>query len=393
MPRAHLWAALVGLFASSVATACADGGGDDGSVTPGGGKADDGVSENCITEWTRWFLERYAPMSCADGPACVGKVSLSTRPSCDGGVAHDTWMLGLKKHVLIPWSAREAAAQSAFYAYDTPAHQNTALYAEAVQPTAAEHAAFDRLLAVRVLATADDYAPWFADLAVWIEGLARPVRSMNNATVGGRLLCVGVDLAQCHAEPSLLLNPGEREVLRLIERAAPAVTADGHFATWVSDYFGFLAGGDEASTTGFVFPETDMEPSLFPYEYAFFEYLLSLAPDAVGERDSLAWFDHYTAVVLGTELDQQNSLERLVLFETSRPAALVGLPAYTSFLGTDDGLSGLALFEGDDADKVALILGAKPCARTDTELQAMQALYQSYRGVAQASAGPVRCAD
>jgi hypothetical protein len=394
MIRRFVSTACTALISSSALIACADTTGGDAGTGPGvGGKADEGASDTCTTTWSTWFLERFAPMGCTEGPACIGRADARTRPTCDGGVPRDTWKLGFTKHVVTPWLQRVAQARTAFATPGAPGHENAAIYAAATMPTAAEQAAVDALLTVPVLKSAYDYQLGFEEFAFWIEDFASPLRSTNNAFVGGRLLCVDVDLAQCSAEPPLWLNAGEKAFLAMAARLVPDASTDGDFATWVGSYFDFLAAGNEIGGTEFLFPMSDMEPALFAYEHAFFQYLLSLAPEAIGERDSLAWFDHYTAIVLGTDLGQPNAIERLVLFEASRPPVLVGLPAYTSFLGKDGGLSGLALFEADDTDRVSLILGAKPCARSETELEAMQAVHRTYRGIAKAEAAPERCAD
>ncbi len=386
-------ALLIGAISTIACVACDGAIPDDRVLEPGdSGKADDAVTDACVAAWSSWFLEQYAPMTCSDGATCVGRVALSTQPDCDGGVLHVSWMMALEKHVLGPWSAREVVARKAFYTYDTETFESRPTYIAALEPTPEENAAFEKLMAVPVLATVEDYRPWLGDFELWVATLAKPLKSPNNVLVQGRDLCVDVDLELCSAEPALLLNPSERELLRFLERAAPNVAGDGRFAAWVDGYYDLLEG-DELAYTEFVFPENDMAMALFDYEFDFFQYLLSVAPEAVGERDSLSWFDNFTAVVVGTHLDQSNSVERLALFQASRPSQLVGIPAYESFLGMDGFISGLAHFDETDSEKLSLMLTAKPCARDADELAEMETLYRRYRGPAKASAGPVACAE
>lgn len=348
-----------------------------------GGKAD-GETDACQAEHDRWLLLEYAPLGCDDGPTCVGRASLDSRPSCEGAPDHATWMMAYDKHIFAPWLLRYNAARNDFMMRSSAYFEDHDRFVEVTAPTEAEAAAHAAMLAVPFAADAFDYKWWLGRYETLLLEVGFPLRSQNNLEVDGREVCGDPFEGQpfaCPYEPALLLDSSEETMLSWFEDFMPAASNDGLLAEWSAFYYAFLASGATFDLIQFEFPLYS-ERGLAHHELAFFERLRGIRPAGGGAEDSQRWLSHFLILLETAELSLVDQELRVELFEASRPEELVGLAAYETWLGIDrllgsDDLTGFAGVSDDDA-KLDRLLAVKPCARDEDELAAFAEAFASY---------------
>jgi len=353
------------------------------SLPSGGGKADEISVDQCQEQQNGWLIFEFAPLACEDGPACVGKVALDSRPQCDGQPDHATWTLVWDKHIFGPWMLRRNQAHEAFMMADSPDFLDHQKYVQKIAVTAEELAAHQALLSVPRNADLFDVTIWRDRYSTLLHVLAFPLYSQSSTAIGtsdGRMICGDPFLyqeQQCAHEPALYLDASEKQFLSLFEALLPVVEEDGALAEWVDLYLEYLIGGQAtADLLHFEFPRLT-EKGLAPYELAFFERLRSLAPPAKGEVDSEHWVSWYTVCLSGANLSLTDEVLQLGLYELTRPEQLVGAGAYTRWLGAD--LLGLGFAaDSTDENKLPRLMLAKPCARDQAELQKMQQVFDAF---------------
>ncbi len=365
-------------------TACgADSNGEDtNTVATNTGKGDQ-VESSCTSEHNAWLLNDFAPLLCEDGPTCVGRVSLDTRPTCQGEPDYDTWTLVWDKHIFVPIMLRRNAALDAFMLRESPHFLDREQFITDTAPTQDELRAHRALLEIPRYVEAFDFDMWIGRYETLLGDFAFPLYSQaNTLSVGnGRNVCLDPFSFEeseynCEHEPTLFLNESEKATLALFESFRPEAGSDGPFAAWTGVYFSFLAGSTTADLLHFQFPFAT-ENGLAGYELEFFGRLRNVAPKAEGEADSEGWMGRYTMLLSTAHLSDSDQSLQLDLFEVTRPAQLVGLPAYESWLGTDILESGF-LEVSNDSEKLDRLLAVKPCARDAEELASLQSVFDGF---------------
>ncbi len=358
------------------------------------GKADRAGDATCDA-YVEWLVYEYAPVDCEEGPSCAGRAPVEARPPCGpegADAAHLSWRNAYLKHVQAPWLSRWNQAQADFIwrgdveqGQINPWFSDQDRFAAEAAFTEDERAAHAALLAVQPTPTdAGSYHfVWLEPYLTVLSQLAFPSTPdlHSHSVPTGRDVCGDphLDAPPCPWEPSLFLNAGEAEALDLLAEARPTPTEDGAYEEWLGHYTGYLGRGANLDLLGFEFPLRS-EQGLAPYEEAFFARLRSVAPRAVGERDSDGWMGKYLVFVQTARLELADERLRLSMVEEVRPDVLVGAPAYESWLGVD--LVGLGLAQTEDAELRGRLLEHKPCARTDEELVRFDEAYRLYRDLA-----------
>ncbi len=352
--------------------------------------------EQCQQSHNNWLLEEYAPFRCDDGPACVGRVTLDTMPSCPGAADYDTWRNVYNKHIRDRWLANYLQAENKFVLRDSPDFGDHALFVARTAPTDEQRAAHEKMLAVRpgseTPAGYDLF--WLASHQLLLEKFGTWLPLQTQVISDGRQICGDPLVAQppCPDEPALFLNASERMMLSMSLETAPEVEGDGALGSWADTYFDFMTSGSSTEFMNFEFPE--FTSGLGSYELAFYASVRESMPPAVGEADSKHWLRKYLLLLETGDFSFTGEVLQVDLFGESRPPQLVGLPAFELWLG-DDLTGGYTLISGD-ARKLDRLLEVKPCARSEAELQAMNDALSSvgaaHPDLELALAAPARCA-
>ena len=353
----------------------------DSTADPGSGKADDAgqvsVQDPCQRAHDDWLLNEYAPLSCAEGPDCVGRTDLSSAPKCEGEPSYAAWDLAFQKHVATPSLQQIFAARNAFMVPGSDHAGDYGRYVSACEPTSELRSAHESLLAIQPAADLFDYQHnglaryWTGMLAT---AFPLPHRAQLFAAGDGRTICGALpsseDLQNCGAEPSLFLNGSEQQMLDLLESSLPKPQVDGAFAAWLEVYFDVLTSAE--NDLQFRFPRAT-DQGLAPYELQFFERLRNMAPTPQGERDSAAWVAKHLVLLASHDLESVDDAIHVGLWEASRPVNIVGPQAYAQWLGVDLIALGLVLLHDQPAAREQL-LRFKPCARDSKELEAFETI-------------------
>src|SRR5262245_33069306 len=116
-----LAAALNALACSNADTSKSENGDKSGADNSGDfGKADR-AGDDCGQKQTECRLEEYAPVTCQDGRACVGRVPLESRPNCGAKPDYSiAWSTAYHKHIYDPWFQRYGAARTDFMLKTSP---------------------------------------------------------------------------------------------------------------------------------------------------------------------------------------------------------------------------------------------------------------------------------
>ena len=356
------------------------------------------ADESCVQQHNLWLTLEYAPLTCEDGPDCVGRVPLDTMPACDGRAAFSSWSLAWFKHVQLPWTLRRGTAMEEFALADSPQFQDRDRFVEQTQPSESEKDAHDALLTVLDLETVS-YSSWFDRYSSLLSDLAFPLYSQATvaSSLHGRNTCGDpfafeqVDFA-CNHEPSLFLNPSEEAILDLVRDFRPTTSIDGDLGQWIEFYDDYLHA-NELSTRDFVFP-TRSGRGLAGYELAFFEHLQTVQPLQAGPIDSAAWIGLHTVMLSTVDFSESDHVLQLDLFRATKPTVLTGTSAYESWIGADTlGLGFLDVHS--DLRKLERLLVLKPCAHTDDQVAEMTQTFSTFSDehseIDTTPALPVRC--
>ncbi|MGE0549687.1 MAG: hypothetical protein AB7O24_24745 [Kofleriaceae bacterium] len=359
------------------------------------GKADG--EDACQTAHDDWLGYQYAPVTCEDGPSCVGLAAIETAPSCKGAPKYSWWRFLYDRHVHLPWLLRRNAATAEFILRDSPHFGDHEKFVAALAPTPEEQAAHDKMIAITtapVEAYEFDY-DWLQSHYFLLYEFGTPVERQGSSVINKRGMCgVHPDVqAPCPDEPPLFLNSSELTMLAWSLQTAPSVRDDdGAFARWTKPYFDLLTPS-ALSSLQFEFPLfTGL--GLASYELEFYAAVRSSAPAARGPTDSADWLRWYLVFLETVRFTLSDDVLQLDLFEASRPAQLVGLPAYELWLGTGPNGDGFGSIS-KSPEHLDRLLANKPCARDEVELSDMQAVWASFVPAGEtadlALAEPERC--